>query len=300
MPRDGIRFSKYTGAGNDFAIVDAAESPADDPASLARRICPRATGAGVDGLIVVRSLGKDRLRVRFFNPDGSEYGTCGNGSRCAARYAVERGLAAGPRLALLTDDGEVQAEVEAALVSLDYRIEARVDREVEVELGGSRRRGWLVQIGTPHLVIPVDRLPGGDFEDLVRPVRSHPALGPAGANVDLVRPAGPDAFEIRTFERGVEGETLACGSGAMAAALALREAGTAGTRLSLLTRSGATLAVDLEPGRREGEGGCGVHPRAADPEPRENGRAGADPGRRIRLAGPARHVFDGAFRDAPA
>lgn len=268
------RFSKYTGAGNDFVVVRAEEVGLGDAGALAVRMCPRATGVGVDGLILLRSLSEDRIRVRFFNPDGSEFGTCGNGSRCAARYAVDRGLVGSSRFGIVTDDGEVEAEVEGGRVSLLYRIEARVEREEEVELASRRRRGWLVRIGTPHFVIPVDALPEDDFEDLARPVRRHPVLGPEGANVDLVSPDGPDAARIRTFERGVEGETLACGSGAMAAALAFHEAGLAGPRLHLRTRSGATLTVELE---------------ASDEDPSEP--------RAIRLSGPARWVFDGVFPD---
>lgn len=268
------RFSKYTGAGNDFVVVRAEEVGLGDAGALAVRMCPRATGVGVDGLILLRSLSEDRIRVRFFNPDGSEFGTCGNGSRCAARYAVDRGLVASSRFGIVTDDGEVEAEVEGGRVSLLYRIEARVEREEEVELASRRRRGWLVRIGTPHFVIPVDALPEDDFEDLARPVRRHPVLGPEGANVDLVSPDGPDAARIRTFERGVEGETLACGSGAMAAALAFHAAGLAGPRLHLRTRSGATLTVELE---------------ASDEGPSEP--------RAIRLSGPARWVFDGVFPD---
>lgn len=289
------RFSKYTGAGNDFVLVRAEEVGSRDASALARRVCPRATGVGVDGLILVRSLSEDSIRVRFFNPDGSEFGTCGNGSRCAARYAVERGLVEGPGLTIATDDAEVRAEVEGDLVSLRYRMETRIERPFQVELAGSSRRGWPVQVGTPHLVIPVDALPGAEFEDLVGPLRRHPRLGPEGANVDLVRLAGPDAAEIRTFERGVEGETLACGSGAMAAALALREAGLTANRLSLRTRSGTTLAVDLEPDLAPPSAGEG-----AAPEAERGSTAGRGRVRAIGLAGPARYLFDGVFPDADA
>lgn len=261
------RFSKYTGAGNDFAIVRAEEVGLDDASALARRICSRATGAGVDGLILVRSLSEEHVRLRFFNPDGSEFGTCGNGTRCAARYAVDRGLVEAERFQLVTDDGEIDAVVDAETVAVDYRLDSSVERELEVEVGDAMRRGWLVQMGTPHFVLPLETMPEDGFEDLARPIRSHPSFA-EGANVDFVSFEGPDSVIIRTFERGVEGETQACGSGAMAAALALREAGLGGSSLSLLTRSGETLTVRLMPA----EG-------------------------RIRLAGPARHVFDGVLPD---
>ena len=99
------RFSKYDGAGNDFVLVRAEEVGLADPGALARRLCPRSGGVGVDGLVLVRSVDADLVRLRFFNPDGGEFSTCGNGTRCAARYAVDRGLVEGPTLGLVTDAG---------------------------------------------------------------------------------------------------------------------------------------------------------------------------------------------------
>jgi diaminopimelate epimerase len=262
------RFSKYSGAGNDFALVRAEEVGLADVADLARRICPRETGVGVDGLILVRSLSDDHVRLRFFNPDGSEFGTCGNGSRCAARYAVERGLVPEPALTLVTDDGEIEARVDVAGVALDFRLEAVVEREIEVEVEGSGRKGWLVQIGTPHLVVLLETVDIADFDAVCRPIRTHSEMGAEGANVDLVALTGTDSVLIRTFERGVEGETLACGSGAMATALALHAAGLSDHRLALETRSGAGLTVEL----RDAESV-------------------------IQLSGPAFHVFDGVYPD---
>lgn len=272
------RFSKYDGAGNDFVLVRAEEVGLDDPGALARRVCPRSGGVGVDGLVLVRGLDVDLVRLRFFNPDGSEFSTCGNGTRCAARYAVDRGLVEGPELGLVTDAGEVRARA-GDEVRLEYRVSAlgaTVEREVEVPYGGGTRRGWLVQVGTPHLVLPVDRLPGEAFAELAGAIRHAPTLGAEGANVDVVALGGGDAGEIRTFERGVEGETLACGSGAMATALALRTAGLTGDALELVTRSGARLRVELP---------------AAD--------RGGDTGASIALTGPASWVFDGVFPDSP-
>lgn len=277
------RFSKYSGAGNDFVLVEAGETERSDPAHLARRICPRATGVGVDGLVLVQSLSPERLRVRFFNPDGSEFSTCGNGSRCAARYAVQRGLADGPGVTLVTDAGEVEAEVRGDRVALRYRLDARVDRELEVRVGETSRTAWLVQIGTPHLVVAVPELPEEHFEELARPLRRLAALGPEGANVDFVEVSGTTEARIRTFERGVEGETLACGSGAMAAALALGETGRLGSEASFHTRSGSVLRVGLEhaPGHAEPGGSPATDVRV------------------VRLEGPALFVFEGYLPDLP-
>lgn len=273
-----LPFSKYSGAGNDFVVVDAARLTAD-PAAAARRICPRRSGVGVDGLALVDVGGEGadaeragELAVRFFNPDGTEFGTCGNGSRCVVRWAVDRGLAPSDDVRLRTAEGPIRARADGEDVRLVYEIEARVVSEHRLPGPERTRRCWLVSVGTPHLVMPVDRLPEGSIEPVCRPLRSHPELGPEGANVNLVERVDAGRVRIRTFERGVEGETLACGAGCMATALALSEAGEAEPRLALETRSGETLTVEL--------GG----PGAAD-----GGR------RRIELGGPARRVFEGRF-----
>lgn len=271
-----IPFHKYTGAGNDFVIVRERDLDGADPAALARRICPRETGAGVDGLALVRDDPARPAEVRFFNPDGTEFSTCGNGTRCVARYlSEERAPGDGP-LRIATADGEVRAEVDGERVALDYRIEAEVEGEIRVALGAEEREGWLVRVGTPHLVVPLDSLPEGPIDELCSPARRDPRLGPEGANVDLVALEGRAEGSIRTFERGVEGETLACGAGAMASLLALRETGRCGPRLTLLTRSGERLRAELP-----------------DPEDPSSPRG---PGvRHIRLSGPARPVFEGRF-----
>ncbi len=269
-----IPFAKYSGAGNDFVIVRA-EEVGPDPAGLARRICARRSGAGADGLALVGRRDGEALDVRFFNPDGTEFGTCGNGSRCVARWAADRGLAPDGEVTLRTSEGRLGARVRGDRVRLDYRLPCRVAGTREVPLGGDRREGWLVEMGTPHLVLPVERMPEGPVDELCRPARRSEALGPEGANVNLVEVRAPDRASIRTYERGVEGETAACGAGSMSAALALHAAGRVGTRLELETRSGEVLTVELD-----GDD-------AADPSTRRP--------RSLRLEGSARPVYEGRF-----
>jgi len=267
---DGMAlFSKYSGAGNDFVIVRAEEIGLRDAGALAQLVCPRETGVGVDGLILVRSLSEEVVRIRFLNPDGSEFSTCGNGSRCAARYALDRGMV-GAEHVLVTDDDEILARVTPEGVSLDYSLHAAVERPIDAHLGADDAQGWLVRMGTPHLVFPVDSIEFEDFDDVCRPLRSLEELGDDGANVHLVEQR-EGLLAIRTFERGVEGETLACGSGCMAAAFALREVGLVREGpVRLRTRSGTELTVEF-----------------LDAE-------------RIRLSGPAVHIFDGVFPDPDA
>ncbi len=278
MPPDvsSVPFSKYSGAGNDFAIALASDLHSREPSDLARLICPRATGVGVDGLIVVEPRGQDRVAARFFNPDGSEFSTCGNGTRCIARFAGRRGLTSGTAIAIETSAGVVQASVIGERVALDYEMEIWVERAVSVTYDGAPNTGWLVQVGTPHLVIPIETMPEGEIEVLAAPIRFDPSLGASGANVDLVLRESPAEVSIRTYERGVEAETLACGSGAMAAALALYEAGLTERTLTLHTRSGETLIVTL----LEDRGGTATEEARRRP---------------IRLTGPARRIFDGEY-----
>lgn len=272
-----IPFSKYSGAGNDFVVVRA-RAVEGDPRRLAQRVCSRKTGVGVDGLALVEPAGPRRLRVRFFNPDGSEFGTCGNGSRCVARFAVDEGLVDGPGLTLDTAEGDVEATVKETGVTLEFRLEAWVAGRHVVAYRDRELPGWLVQMGTPHFVLAVDTLPDEEIDELARPVRHDPALGPDGANVNLVQLTGPATARIRTYERGVEAETLACGAGSMAATLALHAAGRCEASLALDVRSGETLRVSLR------DADAGEEPSYTSPARRT-----------LLLTGPARRIFEGRF-----
>jgi diaminopimelate epimerase len=267
-----LDFGKYTGAGNDFVITEA-RWPDAEGSEVARHVCARATGVAADGLVLVWRMAADRVGVRFFNPDGSAFGTCGNGSRCAARFAVDRGLVSESPFLIETSDSEILAHVDVAAdwVDLEYRMPVQVVRSVPVEGPFGPATGWLVSIGVPHFVVPLDSRPEGSIDEVCRKIRHDPALGPEGANVNLVALESRNRGAIRTFERGVEGETLACGSGAMASVFALRAAG--------MCEPGIDLRV---------MGGCDLRIRVPD-EPHEDGDY------RLNLAGPARHLFDGIF-----
>jgi len=265
-----------SGAGNDFLVLDAEQASrlALAPEDFARRVCRRGLSVGADGVLFVRRTGPDRVAVRFLNPDGSD-AFCGNGSRCAARFAHRRGLA-GPRMVLETAAGEVAAEVGAAAVRL-VLTPPRDGGEVTIVVGAEPVAGRRVDAGCPHFVTFVDAPARAPLPRWGPAIRGHAALGPAGANVDVAGWLGPDRLAVRTWERGVEGETLACGSGAVAAAFAARLRG-AGSKLTVVPASGVPLEVDL-PGPPQA-------PEAAI------------------LSGDARFVFegelDGEALDAPA
>jgi len=269
------RFAKYTGAGNDFVVMMERDTTASDLPAYARTVCSRRTGVGVDGLILMKSAGEQRVSVRFFNPDGSEFGTCGNGSRCAAKYAHDERLVGPGGFVLATPPADIDCVVSGDEVSLRYEIETWVDRVVQVEGPEGAVDAWLVQIGLPHLVVPVRSMPAGEIESVCRPLRHHPDLGPEGANVNLVELHTGRTGRIRTFERGVEGETQACGSGSMASVIALHEAGRCERSVTLEVTGGDPLVISIDMGAPLDRGGSSS----------------------VRLAGPAVRIFDGQYPD---
>ena len=232
-----------SGAGNDFILLDAEQAGRLDraPAEWARRICRRRLSVGADGLLIVEPAGQGRVRVRFFNPDGSR-AFCGNGSRCAARFANLRGFA-GERMVLETDAGDVPAEVRGGDVRL--LLPAPVDGGLlELDAAGEPLRGRLVEAGNPHYVVAVEDCAAAPLERWAPAVQRHERFGVEGVNFDLFNRSGEDSITLRTWERGVEGETLACGSGAVAAAFALRLQGGP-QRLRVTPASGSPLTVEL-------------------------------------------------------
>jgi diaminopimelate epimerase len=236
------RLVKMSGAGNDFIILDAEEfALLQGDADWVRRICRRGLSVGADGVLVVEPLGDDRVGVRFYNPDGS-VAFCGNGSRCAARFAHERGFA-GPRLTLRTDGGEIPAEIHDDRVRLTLPA-PRDGGEICVEWDGDRLEGRSVDAGTPHFVVWSEQIDADPLERWGPGVRRHPVFGSHGTNLDLIMYRADGALAIRTWERGVEGETLACGSGAVAAAHVARLRGAAES-VTVLPASGVPLHVEL-------------------------------------------------------
>lgn len=239
----GPRLVKMSGAGNDFIVVGPEElsSITGEIAGWVRRVCRRRLSVGADGVLLVAPSGGERVSVKFHNPDGS-VAFCGNGSRCAARYAHMRGFA-GKNMILETAAGDVPAEILENGVRLE--LPAPVDRgPLELELPGAALQGRYILAGAPHFVSWTDDLTPAALARLGPPVRRHPEFGTAGANLDLVAARPDGSLAIRTWERGVEGETLSCGSGAVAAAFSHRLAG-GGERVRIIPASGRVLTVTL-------------------------------------------------------
>lgn len=247
-----IRFWKMSGAGNDFIVLNPRE--AEPPQALdefVRLVCARRVSVGADGVVLVSPSANPQahVRVRFFNPDGGEFDTCGNGARCAARFAFEAGLAPAD-MTMETGDGLLPATVRGERVRIAFADPRRIDLHMPVTVDGRRHVGHRVEFGVPHFVIPVERLPEGSIEAAARKIRYASELSPAGANVNYVELGSPNTVAIRTYERGVEGETLACGSGCVSAAVALAAEGRVTSPVRALTKSGSVLEVSFQ---REGD-----------------------------------------------
>jgi diaminopimelate epimerase len=256
-----LRFWKMTAAGNDFVLVDSAVSR---PQALARRLCDRREGVGADGLLVARRVAAG-VALRYFNADGSS-AFCGNGTRCAAWWAFVRGWA-GRRMRLLTSAGAITARVEGReLATLAMPEPKGLRLGLALRVLGRRFTAHVVDTGVPHAVIPVADLTDFPVFESGRAIRRHRAFGRAGVNVDFVCRTGP-ALRLRTYERGVEDETWACGTGAVAAALVCWKLGWMRPPVKVRVRGGQTLTVSFRI-----EGGLA---------------------RDARLSGPAKIVFSG-------
>ena len=243
-----LSFWKMHGAGNDFILVDdrAGGFPADDIAFRAG-LCDRRRGIGSDGLLLIQPSSVADFRMRFFNPDGSEADFCGNGARCIARLAREIG-AAPADMRIETRAGLVRAEVLAPHLVRLYLPPAKDWRlDLAVEWQNRPLPLHFVNTGVPHAVAVVDDLAAVDVPALGAFIRRHALFAPAGTNADFIQIRGPDSLAIRTYERGVEGETLACGTGILAAALVAEKLGLVRVPVRVRAAGGDELEVGLVP-----------------------------------------------------
>jgi diaminopimelate epimerase len=243
-----IDFFRLSGGGNDFiALVEPGREPS---AAEIRAWCARGLSLGADGLFVLRRS-TEGARMDHFNADGGPAELCLNGTRCAARLAFELQWAS-DRLVVETGAGAVHARRDAQdEVALELAAPEVPDHRLTLQVDDREIDGWHLAVGVPHFVLiwPAS-LAEAPVAELGPPLRSHPRLGEAGANIDFVRYPDSGRLEIRTFERGVEGETLACGTGVLAAAAVGLASGKLATPVASLTAGGFELRVDAAgPGR---------------------------------------------------
>jgi diaminopimelate epimerase len=244
----GILFYKMTGSGNDFVVLDGrTTSPDHWPPARIRAICDRRNGVGADGLVILTPSTSEGVRMSYWNSDGSHGAMCGNAALCSGQLSVDLELVPAGEFCLLTDAGVVRVRSQAAGDRAEIRLpDCDLPRDLP-ELQPGPGEHWLVlgSVGVPHLVVRTDDVETVDVLGRGRTLRFDPRVGPAGANVNFVSPPTrpPGGWLIRTFERGVEGETLACGTGTVAAALALAHRGEARLPVSFQSRGGRELLV---------------------------------------------------------
>ena len=242
--RSRIRFSKLNGSGNDFILVDNRKEilSKEDLPRVARTLCRRNFSVGADGFIALEGSERADFRWQFFNADGSSAEMCGNGGRCAARYAQEKGIA-GPRLSFETLAGTIRAEVKGRRVKLQLPLPKDLRLSLAIPLASGTCQADFISIGVPHIVIPVEDLDGVEVSSLGREIRFHPMFAPAGTNANFILRMAGSGIGIRTYERGVEEETQACGTGAVAGALVASIRWNLNSPVSVLTRGGEILDV---------------------------------------------------------
>jgi diaminopimelate epimerase len=265
-----LRFTKMNGAGNDFVMIDNRAGDLQLAAEQISKICDRHRGVGADGVLVLeRPTNGADFRMRYYNADGGEAEMCGNGARCFARYASH---VAGPveQLSFETPAGVIGADLQGELVCLQMSEPKDLRLNVKIPLSDRTLDGHFLNSGVPHVVIPVEDLEKVDVRGVGSAVRHHELFAPQGANANFLKRRGDRQIAIRTYERGVENETLACGTGVVASALIFAATEGVGGPIGVLVRGGNELKVGFE-------------------------KSGAE-FKNVTLTGPAEFVFEGTIK----
>ena len=241
-----IDFWKMSGSGNDFIVIDNRDGivPEDKMSHFVERACRRRESVGADGVIFVENSDNYDFGWRFFNADGGEVEMCGNGGRCVARFAYLKGIA-GKEMVFGTKVGPISAEVRDRVVKVLMPVPSGFVRDIPFELDYREDWKWVdfINTGVPHVVAAVEDLYDHPVTAQGMAIRYHPQFAPAGTNANFIKVSGPDRLEIRTYERGVENETLACGTGAIASALVCSARGLVNPPVKVKTRGGEELTI---------------------------------------------------------
>jgi diaminopimelate epimerase len=271
-----VKFTKMTGAGNDFVVIDNRTRRIRDGSKAAKLLCDRRWGIGADGLLLLERSRRGDYRMMYYNADGSYGGMCGNGGRCIAQYAVTHGVASRKHV-FEALDYQYDVEVGSKQVRLFMKDPKDLSLGNTLDLDSIPQLYHFVDTGAPHIVIPITdlhprpaSLEAVDLAFLGPRLRYHQRFKPTGTNVNVIERARANLLKIRTYERGVENETLACGTGAIAAALVASRLWGLAPPIRVLPRSKQQLLVAFDDG-----------PRAA---------------RNVRLIGPVRTVFEGRIK----
>ncbi|MEI8107248.1 MAG: diaminopimelate epimerase [Verrucomicrobiota bacterium] len=238
-----LYFTKMNGAGNDFVMIDNRLNVFQLSTTQIAQICDRNRGVGADGLIAVEPTQTTaHFRMRYYNADGSEAEMCGNGARCFARFAQKITAQSGP-IHFETLAGEIVGHCIGDLVQIHMSLPHSLTLNTPLQVAHHSLTVHSVNTGVPHAVVFVDDLPSTPVRELGHALRHHPHFAPKGTNANFASILSPSSIAIRTYERGVEDETLACGTGMVAAALLFHEQTNAPSPIQVLVKGGDTLEV---------------------------------------------------------
>ena len=259
-----IPFYKMVASGNDFVVVDNRKKIVTDAGSFAKKVCERHNGIGGDGVLLIENVGaaprgrpseghpqggahtdKIDYRVRIINADGSEAEACGNGFRCISLLANQRfGFSNKQRFESLA--GIVDSDVKGTRVRVRLMDPKDYRERKKIEVSGRELNYHFIRVGVPHVVIFVEGLSKIPVCEIGKAVRFHPEFGPAGTNVNFVEVAGDHSIHVETYERGVEENTQACGTGSTASAIVSSMAGYVEAPVQVKTRGGEILKIDFQ------------------------------------------------------
>jgi diaminopimelate epimerase len=277
-----LRFTKMNGAGNDFILFDNRTGNVDLNRDQIAKLCDRHRGIGADGILLLENPANSAdFRMRYFNADGGEAEMCGNGARCFARFANKVG-GQKQKISFETPAGVISAELKDNLVTLRMTepTDLRLNIELPVEAAprrfsqdpnatGASRVLHFINSGVPHVVIPVAKIDDADVRGEGAAIRYHKMFSPNGTNVNFIEKRGRNKIAIRTYERGVENETLACGTGIVGSALVFAALEQCEGPITVLARGGDELQVGFERTQHDF--------------------------RKVTLTGPAEFVFEGTI-----
>ena len=238
-----IDFTKMNGAGNDFVMIDNRAGDIHLAPGQISRICDRHRGVGADGILLLEksSNGAD-FRMRYYNADGGEAEMCGNGARCFARF-VDRVAGGRDKITFETPAGVIGARLHGDLVTLNMSDPVDMRLNMPLQIDGEDTVVHYINTGVPHVVVPVSRVDVVHVVTQGAAIRRHEMFSPAGANANFLEKRGTNKIAIRTYERGVENETLACGTGVVASALIFAANENVDGPIGVLVRGGNELTV---------------------------------------------------------
>jgi diaminopimelate epimerase len=272
-----ISFTKMSGAGNDFIVVDNRSGIISNPSAFTIAVCNRRLGIGADGVLLVETSKVADFTMKYFNADGSNAGMCGNGGRCIAKYAFDNGIVTNDNFSFEAF-GHIYYAIRIDPTMYELKMKNPVDLKPDQEIKLDTRiiRGNYLNTGTDHSVIflednpEIGDLDAADIFNLGRSIRYHEVYEPIGTNVNFVSKLDANSIRIRTYERGVEDETLACGTGSVASALLSSIKFEMKSPVNVNVLSGAVLNISFE-------------------------RHGANSFKEVKLKGPAETVFNGTI-----